>query len=85
MRAKDIAFVAEVLANEARHAMPEEVAGLLAAVGALRVAITQRQPDADVTELLAIEGAQLPAMPSGARPGDYVTVTVRASYRQWLP
>ena len=57
MRAKDVAFIADVLANEARHAMPEEVAGLVAAVGALRVAIRERQADADVTALLAVEEA----------------------------
>lgn len=57
MRAKDVAFLTKVLANEAEHAAPGEAAGLLAAVGAMRVAIEERQPEADVTALVAVEDA----------------------------
>ena len=51
MRAKDVAFIADVLANEARHAMPDEVAGLMAAVGALTSRIVAQNPDVDVDAL----------------------------------
>ena len=64
MRAKDVAFVADVLTNEAEHAAPGEVPGLLAATGALRVAIVERQPEADVTALEAVEDALIAAVAS---------------------
>lgn len=85
MRAKDVAFVADVLANEARHAAPGDFPGLLAAVGALRLAIIERQPEADVAALGAVEDAlsgrlygvspSPPHLPAGARSGDIVWVT----------
>lgn len=51
VRQKDTALLAHILDVEVRHAAPEELPGLEAAVGAIRRALEQYHPGSDLTRL----------------------------------